>query len=78
MTEVKAYECDGCGKLVKRTEAHVMKLEADKYWTGPGNSDYAQSVMDLHFCSMCAYHIKNTLDEILKRLETNDDRKAVL
>jgi hypothetical protein len=71
MTEVKAYECNGCGKLVKWTEAHVIKLEADKYWTGPGNNDYGQSVIDLHFCSTCAWHIKDTLDQILKRMDTH-------
>lgn len=73
MTEVKAYECNGCGKLVKRTEAHVMRLEADEYWTGPGSADYGQSVVTLHFCSMCAYHVKDTLDQILKRMSLHGD-----
>jgi DNA-directed RNA polymerase subunit N (RpoN/RPB10) len=71
--KIEVVKCDGCGKLIEDDkEAYQIRLEGREYYTGPGNSDYGQSVMELHFCWRCARNIKSTLEKIAANMEAKE------
>jgi hypothetical protein len=68
MTELKCFKCDGCGKIIESAkDSYKIVMVGEKYYTGPGNSDYDQKVKKLDFCERCARNIKTSLENISKR-----------
>ena len=68
MTEIRCFKCDGCGELIDSDrDRYKIILAGEKYYTGPGSSDYGQNLKELDFCERCAKNIKTSLENISKR-----------
>lgn len=70
MSEIICFKCNGCGAIIESSkDRYRISLAGEKYYIGPGNSDYGQNIKELDFCEKCARNIKSSLEKIAKNME---------
>ena len=66
MSEKTITVCDGCGKEIESvSKCYHLVLATDRFWNGV---ESVHNVEKLDFCERCARQIKDTLQQIAKRL----------
>lgn len=67
MSEIKAWQCDHCGKLIeKNRDVYRIMMVGEQWREGPPACD-CQNIMKLGFCKGCAGRIVTALEGIAKR-----------
>jgi len=81
MTLITVYQCDACKKLVE-DEMQVFYLNLKSVGERFEYDSYEHNQITLHFCASCARRLLESIERIVRRLEsesssrTNPDRRS--